>query len=52
MQSEMVTVAVCEHMGWDYITYLAQPAWFIDLIIGKLEIDTKNANKKLEVSRR
>jgi hypothetical protein len=38
----MVTAVICERMGWGYETYLAQPLWFIDLLIKKYEIDSKS----------
>lgn len=44
----MVTVLLCEKMGWDYYTYLRQPLWFINLIVGKMQIDAKEAKKEQE----
>ncbi len=37
----MLVIEVCERFGWDYHTYMSQPAWFLDLITSKLEIDAK-----------
>ena len=39
----MVVVEVCRAYKWDFYTYLAQPAWFLDLIIEKMIIDGKKA---------
>jgi len=36
-------VEVCKQFGWDYYTYLAQPIWFIDLILEKMSIDAKKS---------
>lgn len=46
MNSDMRAVTVCEAMRWPYDTYLDQPAFFIDLIIEKMRIDAKMAEKK------
>ena len=35
-------VVICERMGWDHSTYVSQPKWFLDLLIGKYDIDAKN----------
>jgi hypothetical protein len=37
----MLIAVLCEAMGWDYFTYQAQPLWFTELLIRKLEIDAK-----------
>ena len=37
----MIVAVICEQMGWDYHTYQAQPIWFTDLLVRKLEIDSK-----------
>lgn len=37
----MIVAVICEKMGWDYHTYQAQPLWFTELIVKKLEIDNK-----------
>jgi hypothetical protein len=37
----MLMAAICERMGWDFHTYQQQPKWFIDLLIGKYELDAK-----------
>jgi len=29
---EIQMLEICKYMGWDYITYIQQPDWFIDLI--------------------
>lgn len=41
----MLTVRVCMMFGWDYHTYMAQPAWFIDLIEEKIIIDAKKESQ-------
>lgn len=41
----MIIVAVCELYGWDYHTYMAQPFWFIQLILEKMRIDAEKAKK-------
>ena len=45
----MIIAVICEQMGWDYYTYQAQPLWFTELLVRKLEIDAKKQqamNKK------
>lgn len=44
----MLIVSVCQEMKWDFYQYLNQPEWFVDLIIAKLEIDSKNIKKSLK----
>lgn len=36
-------VEICRQFGWDYHTYLAQPIWFIKLILEMMKIETKKA---------
>ncbi len=38
----MVVVEVCRAYKWDFYTYLAQPAWFLDLIIEKIRLKHYN----------
>jgi hypothetical protein len=47
----MIIVAICEVMGWDYYTYQAQPIWFTELLIRKLEIDSKKQQAAINKSR-
>ena len=47
----MLIAIVCERMHWDYQTYLAQPAWLIDLLLGKWGIDAKRAEHLTLASR-
>lgn len=42
----MITAVICERMGWDYWQFSAQPHWFIELLIGKFEIDSKEVKKQ------
>lgn len=37
----MVIVMICEKYGWDYLTYMKQPSWFIYLILEKHNIDAR-----------
>jgi hypothetical protein len=30
-----------ERYGWDYHTYIQQPAWLLELIVHKMEIEAK-----------
>lgn len=39
----MLMIEVCRLYGWDYYTYLAQPAWFIEMILERMSIDGKKA---------
>ncbi len=41
----MMIAVVCERMGWDYYTYLAQPLWFIRLLLRKFEVDAQEAKR-------
>jgi hypothetical protein len=47
----MVAAVICEKMGWTYHDYLAQPSWFVQLLIEKLSIDAKK-ERQAEKSRR
>jgi len=42
----MLIVEVCQNFGWDYYQYLAQPAWFLELIHSRMEIDGKKQRTK------
>jgi hypothetical protein len=42
----MQVVALCERFGWTYNEYMSQPAWFIELMLQKLEIDAKKEKQK------
>jgi len=42
----MIAVALCERLGWDFHTYMAQPTWFIEALIEKMKIDAQRAAKK------
>ena len=46
MDETMKAVTICEAMRWTYDTYLDQPAFFIDLLIEKMRIDAKMAERK------
>jgi len=39
---------MCEHMHWDYHTYMAQPLWFLYLVEKKMEIDSKKQKQEAE----
>jgi hypothetical protein len=41
MDEDMFVVVLCEHFGWTYTDYLAQPQWFIDLTKEKMMRDNK-----------
>jgi hypothetical protein len=32
---------ICERMGWTYDEYMDQPAWLLDLLVHKMEIEAK-----------
>jgi hypothetical protein len=34
---------ILERYGWDYFVYMRQPAWLLDLIVHKMEIEAKKA---------
>ena len=42
----MIIVEICEKFSWDYNTYLAQPVWFIDLIMERMKIDAQKAQRE------
>jgi len=42
----MLIVEICQMFGWDYYQYLAQPAWFLDLIHSRMEFDGKKAKNE------
>lgn len=35
----MMVIEIMEKYHWDYITYLDQPVWVINMIVEKLKID-------------
>lgn len=37
----MLMLEIMEKYKWDYHTYMIQPTWLIDMIVQKMEIDTK-----------
>ena len=37
----MIMVEICKTYKWDYYMYLAQPVWFVDLIVEKMKIDAQ-----------
>jgi len=41
----MVIVALCERLGWDYHTYMAQPTWFVEGLLEKMRIDAQRVDK-------
>jgi len=36
---------ICREMGWDYWTYLAQPKFFIKIIVNALNNESKKLKK-------
>jgi hypothetical protein len=49
MDESMQMVAICQDFGWTYEEYIAQPAYFIQLIKQKMIIDAKE--RELEAKR-
>ena len=45
-------VNVCEKMGWDFFTYMAQPKWFVDLIAAKMGVEAKHFNQQIKLKRK
>ncbi len=43
----MVIVEVCRTYKWDLYQYLAQPSWFLDLILERMKIDAKKAEAEV-----
>jgi hypothetical protein len=52
LRGPMLIAAICERMGWDYHTYRAQPKWFLDLLVGKYDIDAHNEKRAQESMRK
>jgi hypothetical protein len=48
----MVIVEICRQFKWDYYTYLAQPVWFVDLIIEGMKIDAMKAEREQAKAKR
>ena len=48
----MVIVEVCRAYKWDFYTYLAQPSWFLDLILEKMSIDATKAEAEARKSKK
>jgi len=44
----MMSVILCEKFGWTYEEYLAQPNFFIDLIIEKIKVDNQVKKNSLK----
>jgi hypothetical protein len=39
---ELGAIEVCKYMGgWTWDDYLAQPAWLVDLVRGKMNLDAE-----------
>lgn len=45
MTEEMMIISVCREMGWTYWEYLIQPAWFLDMIIDQMRIDSESIKR-------
>lgn len=41
----MVTVSICQEMGWTYEEYMSQPKWFLNSLMDKMEVDAQEAKK-------
>lgn len=41
----MKVVSICQEMGWTYWEYMRQPSWFLELLNGKLQIDSEQAKR-------
>ena len=52
MTEEMVAIAICQEMGWDYYQYKNQPKWFLDRVKDKLEIDSENLRRQMRKTKR
>jgi hypothetical protein len=39
-------LTICERYGWDYFTYINQPAWLLDLIVRKMDIEAQKAQQE------
>jgi len=44
--TEYTRYVICRRMGWDYHTYLAQPAFFIDEIVECMQAEDHVKNVK------
>ena len=44
--TEMMAVQVCKYMNWDYYQYENQPAWFIELVTMKMNLEAEYHNKE------
>ena len=47
----MVILDTCKYMNWDYITYMNQPNWMIDLIEARISGEEK-AKKYIKLKRK
>jgi hypothetical protein len=48
MNEDVQMIAICQEMGWDYYIYKKQPSWFLDLILMKLNEDSKRIKREEE----
>jgi len=48
MDKDMQMVVICETYGWTYYEFLAQPAYFIELIREKMRIDSQKQERELK----
>jgi len=46
VSEELIMVQICREMHWTYQEFLEQPAWFIDLLIEILDIETREMKRK------
>jgi hypothetical protein len=51
VRGEMIAAVICEKMGWTYHDYVAQPNWFVQLLIEKLAIDAKKEREAAKSKR-
>jgi len=52
LDSMMAAAVICADYGWTYEQYLAQPTWFIELIKGKMKIDSQREEKAAKKSKK
>jgi len=51
LNDEMLMITICQEMNWTYQDYVQQPAWFIELLNQKMQIDSKRIKKQINTNR-
>lgn len=46
LTEEMQILEICKYMCWDYIQYLSQPKWLLDLVLIRMSEEAKASERQ------